>query len=434
MRPLLLLPLAALALPGAAVELPYRNEATRELLVKALEDGDRVQRIRAVEALASAQDPRNDAPLAEAARKDPVPAVREQVAPAPAAADPAFAPRPAPPPSAFTFENPDPRPRQQARLKALREDAAYAADFRPLLHDPDWFVRRAVSAEAVGLRGASAAPLWRELLSSTNTDLRVEAAWAAERLRDAASEPGLLECLASPSERLRLHAISALAAVGGDPSRAALPAALERAEGRTRDEMIRLATTLKALPALPKLRALAADKSVPQPTRALALDTLGALADAAARDVVLANLRNFSPDTSLLREHAATASAALGLAEALPTLRKLACDKAINIPMVGPSFDGDPTRIACVAALAKLGGADALRAVATHACLEESGEDLRKAVAEAMTAATGTPHAWRKMVAFRSCFLEALTPEEMPPDLAENQKMPPVFPAPAAPR
>ncbi|MCC7518399.1 MAG: HEAT repeat domain-containing protein [Verrucomicrobiae bacterium] len=432
----LLVFVAALALRAAAVELSYPNEATRDLLLQALDDRDRVQRIRTVEALAAADDPRNEAPLASVARKDAVAAVRAQADPneAPRPDNTVFVPRDAPNSAAFTFTALDPRLRTAARLKALREDAAFARDFRLLLEDPDYFVRRAVSEEAVRLRGISAAPQWRELFASTNTDLRVEAAWASGQLRDAAAEAPLLECLASPSERLRLLAISALAAVGSEATRAALPAALDRSEGKMREELIRLAMSLKAGSALPNLRAIAGDKTLPQPARALALDALGALVDAAAKDVVLANLRNFAFDTALLREHAASACAALGLAEALPTLRKLACDKPINIPMVGPSYDSDATRIACVAAMARLGGAAAIQPVVAHACLEESSEDVRKAVADAMTSATGIPYAWRRSVSFRPSFLLSLAPEELPPDLAANQKMPPVFPASAVSR
>lgn len=432
MRSLFLLASSSLALAAGAVELPYRNEATRDLLVKALEDRDRIQRIRAVEALASVQDPRNQAPIAGVAEKDPVAALREQASPAGhAAVTLAFVPRPAPPPAAFAFSNPDPRPRQAARLKALREDPAFAQDFRPLLEDPDYFVRRAVSAEAVRLRAAAAAPLWRELFASTNTDLRVEAAWAAGQLRDAPSERPLLECLASPSERLRLVAISSLAGLGGEVARAALPAALDRSDGRTREELIRLAVSLRALPALPNLRALAGDKAAPPPARALALDALAALGDTAAKDVVLAVLRNFSLDSASLREHAATACAALGFPEALPVLRRIVCDKIVNIPMVGPSYDSDSTRVAALAALARLGGVEALKPVAAHPCLEEAGEDLRKAAADTMTTLTGTPYGWRRAVSCRTWFIQSLAPEEMPPDLAANQKMPPVFPAPA---
>ncbi len=421
----LLMAFAALALCAGAVELPYRNEATRELLVKALSDGDRVQRIRATEALASAHDPRNEALLAEIARKDPGAALREQKTPSAGTA--IFTPRPTPTHGATPLSSPDPRLRQTTRLKALREDPAFARDFRPLLEDPDYFIRRAVSAEAVRLRGTTAAPLWRELFASTNVDLRVEAAWATGQLRDISSESLLLECLASPSERLRLLTVSALVGLGGDITRTALPAALDRSEGKTREELIRLATTLKALPALPNLRTLAGDKAMLQPARALALDALGALGDAAAKDVVLAVLRNFSPDTGVLREHAAGACAALGFPEALPVLRKIACDKIVNIPMVGPSYDSDATRLAAIAAIARLGGAEAMKPVAAHACLEEASENLRKAVADTMTTLTGTPHGWRRAISWRSWFIQSLAPEEMPADLAANQKMPPVF-------
>lgn len=423
----LLMAFAALAFRAGAVELPYRNEATRELLMKALEDGDRIQRIRATGALASAHDPRNEAPLAEVARKDPVAALREQGSSPPPINAAAFSPRPTPARGATALSSPDPRPRQAARLRALREDPAFARDFRPLLDDPDYFVRRAVSAEVVRLRGAAAAPLWRELFASTNADLRVEAAWVAGQLRDALSEVPLLECLTSPSERLRLLTVSALAVLGGDATRAALPAALERSDGKTREELVRLATTLKALPALPNLRTLAGDKAVPQPARALALDALGALGDAPAKDVVLAVLRNFSPDISVLREHAAGACAALGFPEALPVLRRIACDKIVNMPMIGPSYDNDATRIAAVAAITRIGGLGAMKPVAAHACLEEASEDLRKTVADAMTTLTGTPYGWRRAVYYRSWFIQSLAPEEMPPDLAANQKMPPVF-------
>lgn len=428
---------AAAALRLAAVELPYANEATRELLLRALHDRDRIQRIRAVEALMDAGDPRNAAPIAEIARTDAVPAVRDQAASSaapPPISDAAFVPRPAPPPEAYTFTQPDPRLRREARLRALRDDPSFVSDFRPLLDDPDYFVRRAVSEETVRRRGTAVAPQWRELFASTNTDLRVEAAWAAGELRDAPSEPPLIECLSSPSERLRLLAVSALARVGGDATRAALPMALERAEDATREALIPLAVGLKASAALPNLRAIAQNSAMPILLRASALDALGALADPAAKEVVLANLRNFSPATALLRERAAAASAILGLTEALPILRRLACDKAIAIPMLGPAFDVDATRIACVNALARLGGAAAIQAIASHACLEESSEEVRKAVAEAMTSVTGIPYAWRRSVGFRSWFLRSLAPEEMPPDLAANLKMPPVFPSSAKPQ
>lgn len=437
MRSALPLFFVALALPGAAVELPYANEATRDLLLRALHDRDRIQRIRAVEALADAGDPRNAAPLAEVARTDAIPAVRAQAtadAAIPPFADAAFRARPAPPPDAFTFAQPDPRLRREARLRALRDDPAFAADFRPLLDDPDYFVRRAVSDEVVRRRGVAVASQWRELFASTNADLQVEAAWAAAELRDAASEPSLIACLGASFERLRLLAVAALARVGGDATRAALPAALERAEGATREELIRLTIGLKATSALPQLCALAVNPGMPQTARALSLEALGALADPSARDAVLTNLRNPSPATALLRERAAAASAALGLTEALPALRRFACEKAINIPMVGPSYDADATRIACARAIARLGGAPAIQAVAGHACLEESSEEVRKAVAEAMTSATGVPYAWRQSVSFRSWFLLSLAPEEMPPDLAANQKMPPVVPVSATPR
>ncbi|NUN93283.1 MAG: HEAT repeat domain-containing protein [Verrucomicrobiae bacterium] len=251
---------AAAALRLAAVELPYANEATRELLLRALHDRDRIQRIRAVEALMDAGDPRNAAPIAEIARTDAVPAVRNQAASSaapPPISDAAFVPRPAPPPEAYTFTQPDPRLRREARLRALRDDPSFVSDFRPLLDDPDYFVRRAVSEETVRRRGTAVAPQWRELFASTNTDLRVEAAWAAGELRDAPSEPPLIECLSSPSERLRLLAVSALARVGGDATRAALPMALERAEDATREALIPLAVGLKASAALPNLRAIA---------------------------------------------------------------------------------------------------------------------------------------------------------------------------------
>ena len=190
----------------AAVNLSYRNDSTRQLLAETTKDEDRVQRVRAVRALAQGKDDRNAADLARVAQ-DPVDAVRREATagpPKPQGTAPSgiFQPRPQVSSDQASETHRDPRVRQAARLRLLESGGAYQADFSKLLDDPDYFVRRAVSAQAVKSRAAASLPTWRKMLVSDKLDDRVEAAWAVGQLDSKADEGALLGFIPSDSERL----------------------------------------------------------------------------------------------------------------------------------------------------------------------------------------------------------------------------------------
>lgn len=415
----------------AMVEIPYHNEATRQLLIEASKDEDRVQRVRAVRALALANDTRNAAEIARST-KDAVDAVkREAMAglpkPLPEATSDAFQPRPRVSTEQSVENHRDPRVRQAARLRQL-DAASSQPDFSRLLDDPDYFVRRAVSAQVVKSRGASSLPVWKKLLASEKLDDRVEAAWAVGQLDSKADEGALVDFLASDSERLRLIAIESLQTMGGDTARAALGSHIEKQKGKTLEALLRLAAKIEARPALPTLRSLAGNSKAPLPARALALDAIHAMADAESKPLLLKLVQDYDISATLVREHSAMALGLLGGPEAIPPLKKLVSEKVLNMPMIGPVYDGEGARVASILALEQLKAGDVLKSFPEAAFMSEAGETMRRVTAEVLTRVTGTAYDYRRAVTARSYFIQSLGEVEYPADLSANLKKPPVFP------
>lgn len=419
-----------MAIPVFSVELPYRNEATRQLLIKTLKDEDRVQRILAVESLAPALDSRNAAEL-ERVANDPVEAVRRQAAPsspAPLGEAPAdcFRPRPLVPANQISHTHRDPRIRQKARLQMLSTDPSVQPDFSKLLDDPDYFVRRAVSTAVVQTRGAGSIPIWQKLLAAERLDDRVEAAWAAGQLAIKDAEPVLLGFLAGDSERLKLISIDSLKAVGGAVTQAGLGEAILKQPEKIQEALIRLVIHLNARPALKAIRQLAADAKTAPPVRQPALDAVGAMADLEAKPFLLKIITSTDMEGSAFREHAARALGKLGGLEAVAPLKRLASEKVIHT-IDGPAYESETTRAACITALEELHAVDALQSLAAHACLAASSELIRRTLAESLTRSAGKIYDYRRDISFRTHFIESLDAEEHPPDLAENLKKPPIF-------
>jgi len=420
-----------------AIELPYRNEATRQLLIQSLKDEDRVHRVRAADDLVRTETDRNREALLDV-DSDPVEAVRHaargEPAPSPEAGpalafQSGFAPRPRVEGALVTENHRDPRIRQTARLEKLDSDPTYREDFSKLLDDPDYSVRRAVSTQVIKRRGRGSIGIWQKLLASERLDDCVEAAWAVGRLNSKPDETVLLKFLDSDSERLRLISIESLQRVGGDAARQALEAAIPKHTAKTQEALLRLVAQLQAHPALPAVRTLAADKKDALPSRLLALDAIGALADAEAQSILLKIVTDYDPENGVLREHAARALGAVGGPEAVAPLKKLITEKIIPIPMIGLSYDNDLTRIACIQSLQQLKQTEVVKELLDHAFLNECFETMHRALAESLSALTGTAYDYRRAVSYRPHFIESLDPEEQPPSLAKNLRQPPVFPA-----
>jgi HEAT repeat protein len=431
----------------AAVELPYRNEASRQLLLRALEDEDRIQRSRAATIFTlNVKGGPGEAALSKLAT-DPVPAVRRAAETNPFAAKelpPAnmagawrelalkqgFKPRPIVEETAMSDSHRDPRIRQIVRLRKLASDPAWKENFSDALKDPDYFVRQAVTTEVVKTRGAASLPVWRKLVAGGWLDGQIEAVRAIGQLESKADEPLLLPLLNATSERLRLTTVDSLWRMGGDATRQVLGETISKHTGRTQERLLELAAQIKALPALPVIRKLAGDKKQPQQVQVLALDALKALVDQEAKPLLLKIIMDYDYMYGFGRQHAAQALGVLGATEAIPHLQRLVTEKAIPVPMMGPSYDMDPTRIASVNALQQLNAVNELRGMVSAPFLKEASEDLRRALAAALTKATGTTYDYQRSVITPSYFVESLTPIEYPPDLAENLKKPPLFTVP----
>jgi HEAT repeat protein len=264
------------------------------------------------------------------------------------------------------------------------------------------------------------------LLASERLEDRIEAAWAVGQLDSREDEGALLEFLNSDSERLRLVSIESLRVVGGEATRSLLGEAIPRHTGKTQEALLRLTMERKAAPALRSVRAVAEDPAAALPFRLLALDAIAAMADAEAKPLLLRILAGKNPSDASLRAHAARAWGSIGGPEAMASIKPLAMEKVIPMPMLGPSYDADESRIACIQVLEKL-NPDALKGFLNHPALEDCSEKIRIALAEALSVSTGKPYDYRRDVSFRSHFIESLEPEEYPRDLAENIKRPPVF-------
>jgi len=438
-----------------ALELPYRNEATRQLLIQSLREEDRVPRVRAASDLAGADADRNREVLSGLA-SDPIETVRRAALSPPCpptegkspvlsppvqlgagsqsleslAAKSGFTPRPKVEESLITETHRDPRIRQIARLRKLESDPACREDFTKLLDDPDYFVRRAVTTQVVKKRGSSSLSIWRNLLASDRLNDQVEAAWAVGQLDSKTDEPTLLKLLDSNSERLRLINVESLERIGGDATRQALGEAILKHTAKTQEALLQLAARLQARPALPVIRNLAADKKAALNSRLLAIDAIRAMSDGEAKDILMKIITSYGYENSdvLLREHAARALGVVGGPDTVAPLRKLVTDKVLSLPMVGPAYDSDFNRIACIESLQQLKATDALKTMLNEAFLKEAGESLRRALAESLTTVTGIAHDYQRSVSFHPHFIESLDPEEYPPAVAENLRKPPVFP------
>ena len=433
----------AIAIPpnaSFALELPYRNEATRQLLIQSLREEDRVPRVRAASDLSGADADHNREILAGLV-SDPVETVRRAaLSPQSSVLSPqsleslasqsGFNPRPKVEEALIVETHRDPRIRQIARLRKLESDPACREDFSKLLDDPDYFVRRAVTTQVVKKRGAASLAIWRKLLIAERLNDQVEAAWAVGQLDSKTDEPTLLKVLDSNSERLRLINIESLERIGGDTTRQALGEVILKHTAKTQEDLLRLAAHLQARPALPVIRNLAADKKAPLNSRLLAIDAIRAMSDGEAKDMLMKMITSYGYENSdvLLREHAARALGVVGGPDTVAPLRKLVTDKVLSLPIVGPAYDSEKNRIACIESLQQLKATDALKTLLNETCLKETGEALRRALAESLTAVTGIAHDYQRSVSFRPHFIENLDPEEYPPAVAENLRKPPVFP------
>jgi HEAT repeat protein len=421
----------------AGIELPYRNEATRQLLIELLKDEDRVQRIRAVQQLALAEDPRNLDELKKALN-DPEEVVRQQAVRRyiPGLGTPPaeiFRPRPGVGPEFISTIHRDPRIRQKARLNLLESDPAYKEDFSKLLDDPDYFVRRALSAQVVKARGVSSSEIWRKLLSSGNLNDQIEAAWAVGQLNSKTDEAALLTFVDSESERLRLISLESLQVIGGDATRNELGAKILKHSKLTQEALMRLAAILQARPALSAIRQVVVDKDAGLLSRLLGLDVIREMADVEAKTILLQLVKDYSPmpQAAKLREYSALALGIVGDPSSLDPLKRLVTDRIINVPMVGSCYDSESTRIAGVKAIENLKGIDTLKSFLSLPFIGEpdATEKLRLTLAESLTRVTGTKYDYRRNVGHRSYFVESLKPEEYSPEASSHLQKPPVYQA-----
>ncbi|MDD2710408.1 MAG: hypothetical protein PHV34_20705 [Verrucomicrobiae bacterium] len=421
----------------AGVELPYRNEETRQLLLQSAKDEDRAQRVRAGTALAGLGDERNKEAIEKLA-SDPVEAVREAVKsniqagtngearivqPCPAG----FVPRPAIDPSTASENHRDPRVRLQARLLKLKNDPSCKDDFSRLLDDADYCVRREVSKEVVKSRGADSLSVWRKLLGSGKLDEQVEAAWAVGQLGSKADEGAMAGFLNSSSTRLQLIVADGLWRMGGDAARQALGEAIVKANGPIQERYLELAGHLKASAALPAIRQLVADKKTPEKPVLAGLDALASMADAESKPILLKIVTDYRVEFSNRRKLAAKALGKIGAKEAVAPLYKLVTQMVIPVPMAGLCYEEDKTRAVCVEALGELGAGEELKKMLNEAFLVQASEPLLQALAESLSKSTGIPHDYRRTVTARTYFVDSMKPMTFPPELAENQKQQPVF-------
>ncbi len=413
--------------------IPYRNEATRMLLIEKLKDEDRVQRILAVRALLEAGDGRNAQALSDMAR-DSVEAVRKELAPRPAtlggAPTDAFKVRPMIPEDQITENHRDPRVRQQVRLKKLESDPSSNPDFSLLLDDPDDFVRRTLTEKILQTRGAGSLPIWQKLLGSEKTPLRIEAAYALGKLDSKSDESAMVALMGIEPERLRLAVIESLGAIGGDTTRAAIASALSSSTGKTQEALLRLASRIQARVALPKLRDLVTHSKTPMAARLLAVDALMAMMDLESKPILLKIINDYRSDPgSKLREQAARALGHMGAIEAIPSLKKLLIEMVIPIEGSSKTYDEIPTRLASLLALEQLKAFNEITLLPEHPATRDFPLVLRAELASSLTRITGKPYDYRRDILIPSHFMESLTPMEYPSDIAAMMARPSVFQA-----
>lgn len=411
---------------------PYNNETTRALLLDALKDRDRVQRLRALKTLRDAHDPRNAEALA-AMEEDPVEAIRKEVhsdrlIALREAPSEIFKPRPVVPESQWTLSHRDPRIRQKARILQLESNPAYTIDFSPMLEEPDDFVRRSVTDSILKMRGSASLPVWQKLLNSQDPLLRVEAAFALGKLNSKTDESHLITLLQDHHERLRATAAEALEIVGGEATRNALPAILANSDTSTRIVLLQLASKIRALPALSIAQQWAANIHLPLTLRLPSIDLLAAIPAPSSIPVLIEILKNVKCLTYAQREHAARALGILGATSSLPDLKHQLLDRVIPNPGAPPDFDLPDVRIACLRSIEQLQDVHFIQSLPSNPSILECPVELRQELAATLSRLTGKSYDYRRDVLLQTPFILSLLPDEYPSEETSMMQKPPVFP------
>ncbi len=299
------------------------------------------------------------------------------------------------------------------RVAALRGVLASgwpaAATLTGILTSTDAKLQPFVVPMLMEIQGPDSAKTVAAILPSVPPAAQVSLIEVLRERADPATRPAIMAAMKSPDEAVRAAATKALAAIGAandvpallqaaassdatqrDAARysldhlpesvnATLIAAVAGADAKTRPELIRTLAARRAVAAMPAFIKAAADADAA--TRLAAIGGIEALGDEKAIGVLLAIMDK--PPTDADRDAAEKAL----LAVSGRATNKEAAAKSLAVALrgspVAPMAPGNALRLSCLAALTRVGNAEALATV--RGTLKDSDAAVQEAAVRAMT-------------------------------------------------